>query len=259
MAGGLAANGMKPYVAIYSTFLQRAYDQLLHDIDRQNLDVVFGIDRSGLVGADGETHQGVFDISFLSHLPNMTVMMPKDEDEAGKMVYSAFHSYSGPIAIRYPRGNGVGVEVTDPTAGIPYGKWEVLREGKDAVVLSFGPTLQMLLEAQETLLKEGIKLEVVNARFIKPMDTDYLDSLAKRNIPVLTVEESMLTGGFGSMVVSYFNDHQQSVDVKRLGIDNEYIEQGDVDMLLQDIGLTTAHIVDEVKQLIGKTDEETAN
>ncbi|TDM13164.1 1-deoxy-D-xylulose-5-phosphate synthase [Macrococcus lamae] len=259
MAGGLAANGMKPYVAIYSTFLQRAYDQLLHDIDRQQLDVVFGIDRSGLVGADGETHQGVFDIPFLSHLPNMTVMMPKDEDEAAKMVYSAFNTFGGPIAIRYPRGNGLGVDVTDASEGVPFGKWEVLRKGTDAVILSFGPTLQMLLEAQETLLKEGINIEIVNARFIKPLDEDYLDKLAERNVPVLTVEESMLTGGFGSLVVNYFNDHHQCVTVRRLGIDNEYIEQGDVDMLLQEIGLTTAHIIDEVKQLVGKQDEEAAH
>ncbi len=257
MAGGLAANGMLPYVAIYSTFMQRAYDQVLHDIDRQNLHVVFGIDRSGLVGADGETHQGVFDIPFLTHLPNMTVMMPKDEDEAAKMVYSAFNDYSGPLAIRYPRGNGLGVEVTDKTTGVPYGTWEVLREGRDAVVLSFGPTLQPLLAAQEILLKEGINIEVVNARFIKPLDTAYLDQLNERQIPVMTVEESILTGGFGSLVVSYFNDNGIAVPVKRLGIQDEYIEQGEVDQLLQEIGLTTAHFVDEIKQMV--QNEKTEN
>lgn len=257
MAGGLAANGMLPYVAIYSTFMQRAYDQVLHDIDRQNLHVVFGIDRSGLVGADGETHQGVFDIPFLTHLPNMTVMMPKDEDEAAKMVYSAFNDYSGPLAIRYPRGNGLGVEVTDKTTGVPYGKWEVLREGRDAVVLSFGPTLQPLLTAQEILLKEGINIEVVNARFIKPLDTAYLEQLHERQIPVMTVEESILTGGFGSLVVSYFNDKGYAVPVKRLGIQDEYIEQGEVDQLLQEIGLTTAHFVDEIKQMV--QNEKTEN
>ncbi|ULG73410.1 1-deoxy-D-xylulose-5-phosphate synthase [Macrococcus brunensis] len=250
MAGGLAANGMLPYVAIYSTFMQRAYDQVLHDIDRQNLHVVFGIDRSGLVGADGETHQGVFDIPFLTHLPNMTVMMPKDEDEAAKMVYSAFNDYSGPLAIRYPRGNGLGVEVTEKSDGVPYGKWEVLREGQDAAILSFGPTLQPILEAQEILLKEGINIEVVNARFIKPLDTEYLNQLSARGIPVMTVEESILTGGFGSLVVSYFNDNGDEFPVKRLGIQDEYIEQGEVDLLLQEIGLTTAHFVDEIKQMV---------
>ncbi|TDM04323.1 1-deoxy-D-xylulose-5-phosphate synthase [Macrococcus carouselicus] len=258
MAGGLAANGMIPYVAIYSTFLQRAYDQMLHDIDRQNLHAVFGIDRSGLVGADGETHQGVFDIPFLTHLPNMTVMMPKDEDEAGKMVYSAFNEYTGPIAIRYPRGNGLGVKVSAPETGVPYGTWEVLREGQDAVILSFGPTLQAILEAQEVLLKEGINVEVVNARFIKPLDTAYLNKLNARRVPVMTVEESILTGGFGSLVVNYFNDQNMDVHVRRLGIDNEYIEQGDVDMLLQEIGLTTAHFIDEIKQMVGKN-EKTAD
>lgn len=180
----------------------------------------------------------------------MTVMMPKDEDEAAKMVYSAFNDYSGPLAIRYPRGNGLGVEVTEKSDGVPYGKWEVLREGQDAAILSFGPTLQPILEAQEILLKEGINIEVVNARFIKPLDTEYLNQLSARRIPVMTVEESILTGGFGSLVVSYFNDNGDEVPVKRLGIQDEYIEQGEVDLLLQEIGLTTAHFVDEIKQMV---------
>lgn len=155
MAAGLAANGMKPYVAIYSTFLQRAYDQMLHDVDRQNLHVVFGIDRSGLVGADGETHQGVFDIPFLSHMPNITIMMPKDENEARHMLHSAFYEYSGPIAIRYPRGNGIGVEVDDNLQPVPYGKWETLHDGEDVAVLGFGPTLQLIEEVRDELLKEA--------------------------------------------------------------------------------------------------------
>lgn len=180
----------------------------------------------------------------------MTVMMPKDEDEAAKMVYSAFNDYSGPLAIRYPRGNGLGVEVTEKSDGVPYGKWEVLREGQDAAILSFGPTLQPILEAQEILLKEGINIEVVNARFIKPLDTEYLNQLSARGIPVMTVEESILTGGFGSLVVSYFNDNGDEFPVKRLGIQDEYIEQGEVDLLLQEIGLTTAHFVDEIKQMV---------
>lgn len=256
MAGGLAANGMKPYVAIYSTFLQRAYDQMLHDVDRQNLHVVFGIDRSGLVGADGETHQGVFDIPFLSHMPNITIMMPKDENEARHMLHSAFYEYTGPIAIRYPRGNGIGVDVDANLQPLPYGKWETLHDGEDVAVLSFGPTLQLIEEVRDELLKEGINIEVVNARFIKPLDTDYLDKIAKENKAIITVEESMLSGGFGSLIVNYFNDRHQHIDIKRIGIDDEYIEHGDVELLLNDIGISKANIINEIKQSLKRKHEK---
>lgn len=256
MAAGLAANGMKPYVAIYSTFLQRAYDQMLHDVDRQNLHVVFGIDRSGLVGADGETHQGVFDIPFLSHMPNITIMMPKDENEARHMLHSAFYEYSGPIAIRYPRGNGIGVEVDDNLQPVSYGKWETLHDGEDVAVLSFGPTLQLIEEVRDELLKEGITIEVVNARFIKPLDTDYLDKIAQEDKAIITVEESMLSGGFGSLIVNYFNDKHQHIDIKRIGIDDEYIEHGDVELLLNDIGISKANIINEIKQSLKRKHEK---
>lgn len=256
MAAGLAANGMTPYVAIYSTFLQRAYDQMLHDVDRQNLHVVFGIDRSGLVGADGETHQGVFDISFLSHMPNITIMMPKDENEARHMLHSAFYAYTGPIAIRYPRGNGIGVEVDDNLQPVPYGKWETLHEGEDVAVLSFGPTLQLIEEVREELLKEGINIEVVNARFIKPLDSDYLDKIAEQRKAIITVEESMLSGGFGSLIVNYFNDKHQHMDIKRIGIDDEYVEHGDVELLLNDIGISKANIINEIKQSLKRKNEK---
>ncbi|TDL40506.1 1-deoxy-D-xylulose-5-phosphate synthase [Macrococcoides bohemicum] len=256
MAGGLAANGMKPYVAIYSTFLQRAYDQMLHDVDRQNLHVVFGIDRSGLVGADGETHQGVFDIPFLSHMPNITIMMPKDENEARHMLNSAFYEYTGPIAIRYPRGNGIGVDVDANLQPVPYGKWETLHDGEDVALLSFGPTLQLIEEVRDELLKEGINIEVVNARFIKPLDTDYLDKIAKENKAIITVEESMLSGGFGSLIVNYFNDRHQHIDIKRIGIDDEYIEHGDVELLLNDIGISKANIINEIKQSLKRKHEK---
>ncbi|RAI82057.1 1-deoxy-D-xylulose-5-phosphate synthase [Macrococcoides caseolyticum subsp. hominis] len=249
MAAGMAANGMKPYVAIYSTFLQRAYDQMLHDVDRQNLHVVFGIDRSGLVGADGETHQGVFDISFLTHMPNMTVMMPKDENEAYHLLHNAFYEYEGPIAIRYPRGNGYGVKVDATPKSIVRGNWEVLHEGTDVIVLSFGPTLKLIEAVREELLKEGVSIEIVNARFIKPLDYQYLDAAAKRNIPVLTVEEAMLSGGFGAAVSNYYSDLHLNVHVTRIGIDDEYIEHGDVSMLLDDIGINKANIIHEIKQL----------
>lgn len=156
MAAGLATQDMKPFLAIYSTFLQRAYDQVLHDICRQNLNVFIGIDRAGLVGADGETHQGVFDIAFMRHMPNMVLMMPKDENEGQHMVNTAIQYDDGPIAMRFPRGNGLGVKMDEQLKTIPIGSWEVLRPGKDAVILTFGTTIKMALQAAEELQKKEI-------------------------------------------------------------------------------------------------------
>ncbi|TXK89029.1 1-deoxy-D-xylulose-5-phosphate synthase, partial [Parageobacillus sp. SY1] len=170
LAAGLATQGMKPFLAIYSTFLQRAYDQVVHDVCRQNLNVFFAIDRAGLVGADGETHQGVFDIAFLRHVPNLVIMMPKDENEGQHMVYTAIQYDDGPIALRFPRGNGLGVKLDEELKKIPIGTWEVLREGRDLAILTFGTTISMALEAAEKLAKDNISVKVVNARFIKPMD-----------------------------------------------------------------------------------------
>ena len=152
MAAGLATQGMKPFLAIYSTFMQRAYDQMLHDISRQNLNVFIGIDRAGLVGADGETHQGVFDIAFLRHMPNLVIMMPKDENEGQHMVKTAIDYDEGPIVMRYPRGNGLGVPMDETLRPIPIGTWEVLREGHDAAILTFGTTIPMALEAADTII-----------------------------------------------------------------------------------------------------------
>ena len=177
MAAGMAADGMKPFLVIYSTFLQRAYDQVLHDICRQNLNVVIGIDRAGLVGADGETHQGVYDISFLRHMPNMVIMMPKDENEGQHMVKTAFDYSDGPIAIRYPRGNGLGVPMDENLKTIPIGTWEVLKEGTQAAILTFGTTIPMAMKAAEQLAEENISVEVVNARFIKPLDATNVSEL----------------------------------------------------------------------------------
>src|SRR5690625_2591780 len=199
MSAGLAAAGMKPYLAIYSTFLQRGYDQLLHDVDRQNLNVLIGIDRSGLVGADGETHQGVFDISFISPLPNMTLVMQSDEKEAAMMIDFSLNT-TGPMAIRYPRGNVLGVDMEADRASLDDMSWEVLREGSDAVLISYGPTLQTVMEAADLLEIEGISVKVINARFIKPMDESMLKEFGQDNSPLFIIEESMLTGGLGSMV-----------------------------------------------------------
>ncbi|EIQ3989779.1 1-deoxy-D-xylulose-5-phosphate synthase [Staphylococcus pseudintermedius] len=250
MAAGLAIEGMKPYVAIYSTFLQRAYDQVLHDVDRQNLNVIFGVDRSGLVGADGETHQGVFDVGFLTQFPNMIVTMPKDENEAKNLVYTAMHHAQGPIAIRYPRGNGLGVEITDKREHLPIGTWEDLTEGQDVALISYGPTLATLVEVAKTLAEQGIRARVINARYIKPMDTTVLDDLGAKNTPVVTVEEAMLNGGLGSQIANYFTDHGYTNRIKRLGIDDAYIEHGDVEQILEDLGLTHDPLVHTIQQFL---------
>ncbi|HJG33003.1 MAG TPA: 1-deoxy-D-xylulose-5-phosphate synthase [Jeotgalicoccus aerolatus] len=258
MSAGLAAAGMKPYLAIYSTFLQRGYDQLLHDVDRQNLDVLIGIDRSGLVGADGETHQGVFDISFISPLPNITLMMPRDEKEAAMMIDFSLNT-TGPMAIRYPRGNVLGADMEADRAPLDDMSWEVLREGSDAVLISYGPTLQTVMEAADLLEIEGISVKVINARFIKPMDESMLKEFGQDNSPLFIIEESMLTGGLGSMVSTFMSDQLFTNKIQRLGIDNEYIEHGDVDLLLRDIGITKDNIALRTKQLIGVSHEKNTN
>lgn len=251
MAAGLATQGMKPFLAIYSTFLQRAYDQLVHDVCRQNLNVTFGIDRAGLVGADGETHHGVFDISFLRSLPNMVIMMPKDENEGQHMVHTALEYDDGPIAVRYPRGNGIGIVMDEEFTDIPIGSWEFLKEGTDGVILTFGTTIGIALEASRELQQKGYSVGVVNARFLKPLDEKMLDDLFDRQIPILTVEEAILKGGFGSAVLEYAEEteHYDAV-VKRIGIPDSYIEHGKVSDLLKEINLTKEGIIQKMEQLI---------
>ncbi|WP_163537734.1 1-deoxy-D-xylulose-5-phosphate synthase [Gracilibacillus sp. YIM 98692] len=254
MAAGLATQKMKPFLAIYSTFLQRAYDQLVHDVCRQNLNVAFGIDRAGLVGADGETHQGVFDIAYLRHLPNMVLMMPKDENECQHMVHTALEYNNGPIAVRFPRGNGLGVEMDSDLSSIPIGTWEVLKEGKDAVILTFGTSIGMALAASEYFHKNGFNIEVVNARFMKPLDEKMLLQIFERNIPILTIEEAILQGGFGSAVLEFAENHQAHPQIKRMGIPDQYIEHGDVGKLLDEIGLNEENIIIEMKRLLSETE-----
>ncbi|WP_088010915.1 1-deoxy-D-xylulose-5-phosphate synthase [Gottfriedia acidiceleris] len=251
VAAGLATQGMKPFLAIYSTFLQRAYDQVLHDICRQNLNVFIGIDRAGLVGADGETHQGVFDIAFLRHIPNLVLMMPKDENEGQHMVNTAIKYEDGPIALRFPRGNGIGVQMDEQLKEIPIGSWEVLKEGSDAVILTFGTTIKMALDAADELEKENISVKVVNARFIKPMDTAMLNDIFKDGKPILTIEEAVLQGGFGSAVLEFASSNNfQNVRVERIGIPDLFVEHGDVDKLLEEIHLTKDESVKKIREMV---------
>lgn len=259
MAAGMAASGIKPFLAIYSTFLQRAYDQMLHDICRQNLNVFIGIDRAGLVGADGETHQGVFDIAFLRHMPNIVIMMPKDENEGQHMVKTALDYEDGPIALRYPRGNGLGVPMDKELHDIPIGTWEVLQEGVDAAIVTFGTTIPLAKNAANILSAKGIQTEIINARFIKPMDEKMLHRLMQSGKPILTIEEAMLEGGFGSAVLEFANDHGYSTDrIARMGIPDIFVEHGSVDLLLRDLHITDKEAVNRIERLIAKKSKKQA-
>ncbi|MED3660773.1 1-deoxy-D-xylulose-5-phosphate synthase [Ureibacillus sp. FSL K6-8385] len=251
MAAGLATQNMKPFLAIYSTFLQRAYDQVLHDIARQKLNVFIGIDRAGLVGADGDTHQGVFDIAFLRHIPNVVIMMPKDENEGQHMVKTAIDYNEGPIALRYPRGNGLGVPLDEELHTIPIGTWEVLREGNDAAILTFGTTIPMAMEAAEELSKRNIHVKVVNARFIKPLDEEMLHEIMGRNIPILTIEEGVLKGGFGSAILEFASDNQyHHIKIDRIGIPDRFVDHGSVDLLLEELHITKDETIARIESLV---------
>lgn len=251
MAAAMAMQGMKPFLAIYSTFLQRAYDQVVHDICRQNANVFIGIDRAGLVGADGETHQGVFDIAFMRHIPNMVLMMPKDENEGQHMVHTALSYDEGPIAMRFPRGNGLGVKMDEQLKTIPIGTWEVLRPGNDAVILTFGTTIEMALEAAEELQKEGLSVRVVNARYIKPIDEKMMKDILKEGLPILTIEEAVLEGGFGSSILEFAHDQGEFLTpIDRMGIPDRFIEHGSVTALLEEIGLTKQQAANRIRLLM---------
>ncbi|MED4601587.1 1-deoxy-D-xylulose-5-phosphate synthase [Paenibacillus validus] len=250
-SAGLASEGLKPVFAVYSTFLQRAYDQVVHDICRANLNVTFAIDRAGFVGPDGETHQGVYDIAYLRSIPNMVVMMPKDENELRHMMKTALDYEDGPIAYRYPRINGLGVPLDEQLTAIPIGTWETLRHGQDAAILAVGPMIPIALEAAETLAKEGVQVRVVNARFIKPMDEAMLNQLAKEDIPVLTLEEGAVMGGFGSGVLEYYSLHNHyGMRVKTIGVPDYFVEHGSVGQQREEVGLTAERLVSELTALV---------
>ncbi|MCL4514124.1 MAG: 1-deoxy-D-xylulose-5-phosphate synthase, partial [Firmicutes bacterium] len=227
LAAGMAAQGMRPVVAIYSTFLQRAYDQILHDVCLPNLPVVFAIDRAGLVGQDGPTHHGVFDLSYLRHMPNMTVMAPRDENELQHMLKTAL-LHHGPVAVRYPRGEGPGAPLSEEWRQLALGCGEVLREGGDLLILAIGAMVAPSLAAAEILAVAGVEATVVNSRFLKPLDTELLCRLAARTPRVVTVEENVLMGGFGSAVAELFTRKgMYKVRTLSLGIPDRFIEHGD--------------------------------
>jgi 1-deoxy-D-xylulose-5-phosphate synthase len=248
-AAGLALEGLRPVATIYSTFLQRAYDQVLHDVCLQNLPVVFAMDRGGMVGEDGETHQGLFDLSYLRHLPNLVLMAPKDEDELRHMLYTAV-DHPGPIAVRYPRGRGVGVSFSPVLHKIPIGRAEVLREGEDLLILAIGASVYPSLEAAKELEKQGFQATVVNARFVKPLDEGLILNLAAKRGRVLTVEENVAQGGFGSAVLELFADHGLMVPVKRLAIPDQFVEHGSPSILREKYGLDAKGILKGAMELL---------
>jgi 1-deoxy-D-xylulose-5-phosphate synthase len=246
-AAGLAAEGMRPVAAIYSTFLQRAFDQVLHDVCIQNLPVLFAMDRGGMVGDDGRTHQGVFDISYLRPIPNMVLMAPKDENELQHMIYTGIQ-HDGPSAVRYPRGNGIGVELDTELHALPIGKAEVLRRGRDVAILAYGAMVYPALKAAELLAAEGIEAAVINARFAKPLDEGLLAGLATTYGRILTVEENVEAGGFGAAVLEFYaNRAADAPKVRVVGLPDHFIDHGPQAYWRDQFNLSAEGIVREVK------------
>lgn len=251
LAAGLACGGLKPVAAIYSTFLQRAYDQVIHDVCIQNLPVTFAIDRAGLVGDDGPTHHGTFDIAFLRTVPHMVIMAPKDENELRHMLKTAIE-HPGPAAVRYPRGNGYGVPMDEELISLPIGRGEVLRQGDDVTILAIGSMVYPSLEAAAKLAAEGVSATVVNARFCKPLDEELIVRTVKETGRVLTVEEHALAGGFGSAVLELLEERRiYGVKVRRLGIPDRFIEHASPAAQLAECGLTATGIYEAASQLLG--------
>lgn len=251
-AAGLAVQGLAPVVAIYSTFLQRAYDQILHDVCLQNLPVVFAVDRAGIVGEDGATHQGLFDLSYLRNLPRLVIMAPKDENELRHMLKTAVGCGS-PVAVRYPRGKGVGVPLDSEILTLPLGRGEVLHDGTDLAIIAVGSTVYPALQAARKLAVEGIGVKVINARFIKPLDAELLLGTARSVKRIMTMEENVLDGGFGSAVLELFAQNDVTgVTVRRLGIRDQFVEHAKQSELRAQLGLDEEGILRAAREMLQK-------
>lgn len=248
---GMACEGMKPVAAIYSTFLQRGFDQLIHDVCIQNLNVTFALDRGGIAGPDGPTHHGLLDIAYLRGMPNMILMAPKDEAELRHMLFTAIE-HAGPAALRYPRGNGIGVDIAGEPQLLEIGKGEILRDGGEIAIVAYGSMVHPALHAAENLSKDGIEATVVNARFVKPIDAGLLLAMARTKRLIVTVEEAYLAGGFGSAVMELLEENglQDKVRVVRMGIPDRLITHGDAKLLLAKYGLDADGIYTRVKESI---------
>ncbi|WP_155605460.1 1-deoxy-D-xylulose-5-phosphate synthase [Paenibacillus rhizolycopersici] len=252
MCAAMAMEGLKPVYAVYSTFMQRAYDQIVHDICRHNANVMFAIDRAGFVGADGETHQGVYDIAFMRHIPNIVLMMPKDENELRHMMKTALEYNDGPIAYRYPRINVPGVPLDNELVPIPIGTWEQLREGDSLTLVAVGPMVQVAEEAAEQLKREGVSAAVVNARFLKPLDGEMLGRLAQGSGKIVVLEEASQAGSLGSAILEFYAEQGIiGLDIHLMGVPDRFIEHGSIKEQLEEVGLTADHVVREVQKLRG--------
>lgn len=247
MAAGLALAGERPILAVYSTFMQRAFDQIIHDCALQNAPVVFAMDRAGLVGEDGPTHHGVFDLSYLRMIPNMIAMAPKNERELQNMLYSAIQ-YDMPTAIRYPRGNGPGSEISEEFQYIEQGKGEWLKHGRDITLVAIGSMVETAIEAADSLRAEGVDCGVINARFVKPLDGEILAEAFAESKLIVTLEENVLAGGFGAAVMEWASEQgKYGHIIQRIGIPDKFIEAGAVTLLKKDIKLDTAGVVEQIK------------
>ncbi|MBD1925176.1 1-deoxy-D-xylulose-5-phosphate synthase [Trichocoleus sp. FACHB-90] len=249
LAAGMACEGMRPVAAIYSTFLQRGYDQIVHDVCIQNLPVFFCLDRAGIVGADGPTHQGMYDIAYLRCLPNIVLMAPKDEAELQQMVVTGVNYTDGPIAMRYPRGNGYGVPLMEEGwEALPIGKGEILRQGDDVLMVGYGSMVYPTMQVAQILSEHGIEATVINARFAKPLDTELILPLAKQIGRVVTLEEGCLMGGFGSAIAESLLDNNVVVPVMRIGVPDVLVDHATPDQSMAELGLTPPQIAERVRK-----------
>jgi 1-deoxy-D-xylulose-5-phosphate synthase len=249
-SGGMATQGMKPVAAIYSTFLQRAFDQVFHDVTIMDLPVVFALDRGGIAGADGPTHHGIYDMAYLRVFPNMICMAPKDENELRHMLKTAFET-GHPTSLRYPRGNGAGVPMDAELRSLPIGKGEVMRDGNDAAIFAIGNEVWPAMQAAEMLAKDGINVAVINARFIKPVDDDLIARYCQPGSRVITVEEGSLAGGFGSAVMERVQQLGiEGVTFHRIGIPDEYVHHGTQDVLRAQYDLHPEGIAKRVREFV---------
>lgn len=249
-AAGLATQGFRPVCAIYSTFLQRAYDQVIHDVCIQRLPVVFAMDRAGLVGEDGRTHHGVFDIAYLRCIPQMVLMAPKDEDELRHMLATAVAYEDGPIALRYPRGSGVGVSLLGEPRILPIGRGELLREGTDVAIVALGSTVLPAERAADILAENGIQATVINARFVKPLDRSLILDAARECGVLVTIEEAQLAGGFGSAILEMFNEAELLIPVLRLGLPDRFFDHASQSALRRQAGLDAASIAQRILRFL---------
>ncbi|MDD2620011.1 MAG: 1-deoxy-D-xylulose-5-phosphate synthase [Syntrophomonadaceae bacterium] len=245
MAAGMAREGLRPVVAVYSTFLQRAYDQIIHDVALQNLPVIFAVDRAGLVGEDGPTHHGVFDLSFLRSIPNLTIMAPSNENELMDMLHTAFH-INGPVVVRYPRGVGEGAKITEERQILEVGKARIIANGSQLTIVAIGRAVSIALEVQKIMAEQGIRPIVLDARFAKPLDREKLLMLARNCSRFITIEDNCLTGGFGSAVMEILEEANNSPEILRIGIPDEFVEHGRVDILFDSIDMDPESIVESI-------------